>query len=95
MKIEEGNSLAVDAMSSAKMKISVELGNTMKTVKEVFEMGEGTILELDKLAGEPLDIKANGILFARGEAVVIDENFGVRIIEISGTQNSQDQKDPT
>jgi flagellar motor switch protein FliN/FliY len=50
-------------------------------VSEVFSIGDGTILELDKLAGEPLDVKANGVLIAKGEAVVIDENFGVRITE--------------
>jgi flagellar motor switch protein FliN/FliY len=45
-------------------------------------MGEGTVLELDKLAGEPVDILVNGKLIARGEVVVIDENFGVRVTEI-------------
>jgi len=82
MKIEESRSFVADALYSAKMKISVELGRTRKPVKEVFAMGEGTILELDKLAGEPVDILANGVRIAKGETVVIDENFGVRITEI-------------
>jgi flagellar motor switch protein FliM len=93
MKTEEVNSLTVDAMSSAKIRISVELGTTLKTVKEVFAMGEGTILELDKLAGEPVDVKANGVLFAHGEVVVIDENFGVKITEISAPPDSPNQKE--
>jgi flagellar motor switch protein FliM len=93
MKTEEVNSLTVDAMSSAAIKISVELGTALKTVKEVFAMGEGTVIELDKLAGEPVDVKANGVLFAHGEVVVIDENFGVRITEIAGTPDASGQKE--
>jgi len=73
------------------MKVSVELGTTSKTVKEVFAIGEGTILELDKLAGEPADVKANGVLIAYGEVVVINENFGVRITEIAGTSDASGQ----
>ena len=72
------------ALMKARMLVTVELGATAKTVSEVFCIGEGTILELDKLAGEPLDVKANGVLIAKGEAVVIDENFGVRVTEIIG-----------
>jgi len=86
MKPEECNSPAAEALSNAMMKVSVELGSTLKTVKEVFAMAEGTILELDKLAGEPVDVKANGVLIAYGEVVVIDENFGIRITEIAGTK---------
>jgi len=93
MKMEEGNSPAADALYSAMMKISVELGTTLKTVKEVFAIGEGTILELDKLAGEPVDVKANGVLIAFGEVVVIDENFGVRITEITRTSDAPDQRE--
>lgn len=91
MKMEEGNSPAADALFGAMMKISVELGSTLKTVKEVFAMGEGTILELDKLAGEPVDVKANGIIIAHGDVVVIDENFGVRITEIAATSDVSGQ----
>jgi flagellar motor switch protein FliM len=91
MKMENVNPLAADALSNAMIKISVELGTTLKTVKEVFEMGEGTILELDKLAGEPVNVMANGLLFAYGEVVVIDENFGIRITEIIGTKDAPDQ----
>jgi flagellar motor switch protein FliM len=82
MEMEKVNPLVRDALSRAMMKITVELGATFHTVKEVSSMGEGTIVELNKLAGEPLDVKANGVLIGYGEAVVIDENFGVRITEI-------------
>jgi flagellar motor switch protein FliM len=94
MKIEECNSSAAEALSNAMMKVSVELGSTLKTVKEVFAMAEGTILELDKLAGEPVDVKANGVLIAYGEVVVIEENFGIRITEIAGTNEELSKEIP-
>ena len=64
------------------MEMTVELGRTRKLIKEILSMGEGTIIELDKLAGEPVDILVNHKLIAKGEVVVIDENFGVRVTEI-------------
>jgi flagellar motor switch protein FliN/FliY len=64
------------------MEMTVELGRTKKLIKEILGMGEGTIIELDKLAGEPVDILVNHKLIAKGEVVVIDENFGVRVTEI-------------
>jgi len=83
MVLPNVNPLVADALANAGITISVELGSTAKSVKEVLGMGEGTIIELDKLAGEPVDVKANGVLIAKGEVVVIDENFGVRITEIA------------
>lgn len=64
------------------MEMTVELGRTKKLIREILSFGEGTIIELDKLAGEPVDILVNHKLIAKGEVVVIDENFGVRITEI-------------
>ena len=64
------------------MEMTVELGRTKKTIKEILGMGEGTIIELEKLAGEPVDILVNHKPIAKGEVVVIDENFGVRVTEI-------------
>jgi len=93
MDMSKINPVVADALSCAGITISVELGSTKKLVKEVLGMGEGTIVELDKLAGEPVDIKANGVLIARGEVVVIDENFGVRVVEIVGTLGSLDGKE--
>jgi flagellar motor switch protein FliN/FliY len=76
---ESGNiSLIMDVY----MEMTVELGRTRKLIKEILGMGEGTIIELDKLAGEPVDILVNHKLIAKGEVVVIDENFGVRVTEI-------------
>jgi len=67
------------------MEVTVELGRTKKLIKDILGMGEGTIIELDKLAGEPVDILVNHKQIARGEVVVIDENFGVRVTEILST----------
>ena len=64
------------------MEMTVELGRTQKQIKDILGMGEGTIIELDKLAGEPVDILVNHKPIAKGEVVVIDENFGVRVTEI-------------
>lgn len=64
------------------LNITVELGRTKLTLKEVMELGVGSLIELDKLTGEPVDVYVNNKLIARGEVVVIDENFGVRITEI-------------
>ena len=79
MGSEQGNiSLIMDVF----MEVTVELGRTKKTIKDILSMGEGTIIELDKLAGEPVDILVNHKPIAKGEVVVIDENFGVRVTEI-------------
>lgn len=64
------------------LQLTVELGRTEKSVKEVLDLVPGSIFELDRVAGEPVDIYVNGKLIAKGEVVVIDENFGVRITDI-------------
>jgi flagellar motor switch protein FliN/FliY len=64
------------------LKVTVELGRTHKQIKDILELSQGSIVELDKLAGEPVDILVNNKLIAKGEVVVIDENFGVRVIDI-------------
>ena len=76
---ESGN---IGLIMDVSMEMTVELGRTRKLIKEILGMGEGTIIELDKLAGEPVDILVNHKLIAKGEVVVIDENFGVRVTEI-------------
>ncbi len=64
------------------MTLTVELGRTTQLVQDILGLGEGSIIELDKLAGEPVDLLVNGKLIAKGEVVVIDENFGVRVTDI-------------
>lgn len=72
----------LDLILDVPLQISVELGRTNKTIKDILNFSQGSIVELDKLAGEPVDMLVNGKLFAKGEVVVIDENFGVRITDI-------------
>ncbi|CUH96097.1 Flagellar motor switch phosphatase FliY [Propionispora sp. 2/2-37] len=64
------------------LQVTVELGRTRKLIRDILDLAPGAVVELDKLAGEPVDILANGKLIAKGEVVVIDENFGVRITDI-------------
>ncbi len=76
---EQGN---IGLLMDVFMEMTVELGRTRRPIKWILGIGEGTIIELDKLAGEPVDILVNHKLIAKGEVVVIDENFGVRVTEI-------------
>jgi flagellar motor switch protein FliN/FliY len=64
------------------LEISVELGRTTMLVNDLLQLGQGSVIELSKLAGEPLEVFINGRLIARGEAVVVNEKFGVRITDI-------------
>jgi flagellar motor switch protein FliN/FliY len=73
---------SIDLLMDVSMRVSVELGRSRLTVEEVLQLGPGSVVELDKLAGEPVDILVNERLVARGEVVVVDENFGVRVTEI-------------
>lgn len=72
----------MDLLSSLQMNVTVELGRTQLTVAEVLALGSGSVVELDRLAGEPVDILVNDRIIARGEVVVVDENFGVRVVEV-------------
>jgi flagellar motor switch protein FliN/FliY len=72
----------LDLLAGLQMHVSVELGRTDLTVAEVLGLGPGSVVELDRVAGEPVDILVNDRLIARGEVVVVDENFGVRVVEV-------------
>lgn len=76
----------LDILMDIPLEISVELGRVKMLVKDVVELGSGSIVEIDKAAGEPVDVLVNGRLVARGEVVVIEDNFGVRITEILNPQ---------
>jgi flagellar motor switch protein FliN/FliY len=78
--VESNNNLGL--LMDVPMEVTVELGKTKKLVKEILELGSGSIIELDKLAGEPVDLLVNGKLIAHGEVVVIEENFGIRVTDI-------------
>jgi flagellar motor switch protein FliN/FliY len=64
------------------LKVSVELGRAKVVIKDLLQLGQGSVLELDKLAGEPLEVLVNGKLVARGEVVVVNEKFGIRLTDI-------------
>lgn len=72
----------IDLIMDVPLEVTVELGRTKKSIKEILEFAPGTIIELDKIAGEPIDVLVNGKLVAKGEVVVIEESFGVRVTEI-------------
>ncbi len=76
----------MDLLMGVALDVTVEIGSAKRKIKEVIEFGQGTVIELDKQAGAPVDIVVNGKLLARGDVVVIDDNFGVRITEILGTR---------
>ncbi|MDR0652976.1 MAG: flagellar motor switch protein FliN [Synergistaceae bacterium] len=72
----------LDLIVDIPVRITVELGRTRKTIGEVLALGPGSVVELNKMAGEPVDVLVNGKLIARGEVVVIDESFGIRVTEV-------------
>lgn len=79
---EKKSFIPINFLSDIPVRITVELGKTRKSVKEVLELKIGNVIRLDRQAGEPVDMLVNGKIFAHGEVVVIDENFGVRIVDI-------------
>jgi flagellar motor switch protein FliN/FliY len=72
----------INLIMDVPLQVTVELGRTRKLIRDILELAPGSVIELDKLAGEPVDLLVNGKLIAKGEVVVIDENFGVRITDI-------------
>jgi flagellar motor switch protein FliN/FliY len=73
---------SISLIKDVPLEVTVELGRTSKSISDILEFAPGTIIELDKIAGEPIDILVNGKFVAKGEVVVIEESFGVRIMEI-------------
>ena len=78
--LEEPRNLSI--VMDIPLEVSVELGRKRMSIRDILDLGAGAIVELDKIAGEPVDLLVNGRLVARGEVVVIEDNFGVRITEI-------------
>ena len=72
----------LDIIMDIPVKLSVELGRTRITIRQLLELAQGSVVELDGLAGEPMDILINGYLIAQGEVVVLDDKYGIRITEI-------------
>ena len=78
----DGGRRELDFILDIPLDVSAELGRTKLLINELLQLGQGSVVELDKLAGEPLEVYVNGKLVARGEAVVINEKFGVRLTDI-------------
>jgi flagellar motor switch protein FliN/FliY len=78
----EGEGASLDLILDVPLTVSVELGRVRMAVRELLALGAGSVIELAKLAGEPLDVLINGKPVARGEAVMVNEKFGVRLTEI-------------
>lgn len=78
----------IDLIMDVPLEVTVELGRANKSIKEILDFSPGTILELNKLAGEPVDVLVNGKFVAKGEVVVIEENFGIRLVEISNSDSN-------
>lgn len=72
----------MDFLLDVPLEISVELGRTRMLIKDLLQLGQGSVVEIDKLAGEPMEILVNNKLVARGEVVVVNEKFGVRLTDI-------------
>lgn len=77
----------LDLVMGVELNVSVEIGRTKKQVKDILNIVKGTIIELDRQAGEPVDVIVNGQLIAKGDVVVIDDNFGVRITKVLNNKN--------
>jgi len=77
-----GQSSNIDLLLDVTLPVSVQLGKTSMTIQELLEIGPGSVIELDKIVGSPVEILANNKTIAQGEVVVVDENFGVRITSL-------------
>ena len=75
-----------ELLMNVPLDVSIEIGQTRRKIKDIMAFAQGTVIELEKQAGAPVDIVVNGQLIAHGDVVVIDDNFGVRITEILGTR---------
>jgi flagellar motor switch protein FliN/FliY len=79
---QENQSRRLELLLDVPLDLSVELGRTRMSIQDLLNLSPGSVVELDKIAGEPLDILVNDRLIARGEAVVVNDKFGVRITDI-------------
>ena len=72
----------LDVILDIPVSISMEVGNTDITIRNLLQLNQGSVIELDRLAGEPLDVLVNGTLIAHGEVVVVNEKFGIRLTDV-------------
>ena len=81
--VQQANGTNIEILLDIPLEVSVEIGRTKMVIRDLVQLGPGSIIELDKLIGEPVDLLVNDNLIARGEVVVFDENFGIRITDIA------------
>ena len=84
-----GNGAALNLVKDIPLTLSIELGRARMTLKQLLELDQGAVVELDRMVDEPLDILVNGTLVAHGEVVVIDDTFGVRLTDVATTDSAQ------
>ncbi|OUV07455.1 MAG: flagellar motor switch protein FliN [Alphaproteobacteria bacterium TMED87] len=82
-KQERSSSENLKVLENIDVKLTVEVGNTELKIRDLLKLNEGSVVELDRLAGDPLDILANGTIIAKGEVVMVGERFGIRFTEVS------------
>jgi len=81
-KVEQATAKNIDFLLDIPLELTVELGRARLLIKDLLQLGQGSVVELEKLAGEPMEILVNNKLVARGEVVVVNEKFGVRLTDI-------------
>lgn len=84
-----GSGGGIELLSDVDLEVAIELGRTEMLVEDVLKLGQGSVVELDKLAGDPVDVHVNGRLVARGEVLVLNDNFCIRISEIVANLEEQ------
>ena len=82
----QGQTHSIDMLMEVILDVSIELGRTTMSIKDILALGVGSVIEVDKMVGDPVDILVNNKLIARGEVVVVDENFGVRISSVASAE---------
>jgi flagellar motor switch protein FliN/FliY len=89
--IGKAKSRSIEILNDVNVSIDVQLGTTKLTVREILELVEGSIIELDRVAGDPVDVYVNGLKFASGEIVVINESYGVRINDLVSEETGREE----
>lgn len=88
-KTKPSHSTNIDLLMDVSLRVSVELGRTRMQLAQILELQHGSVVELDRLAGDPVDIFVNDCMVARGEVVIVDDKFGVRITEMISTKSAK------
>jgi flagellar motor switch protein FliN/FliY len=81
-KLKAGDDVNLEVILDIPVTISMEVGSTKINIRNLLQLNQGSVIELDRMAGEPLDIKVNGTLIAHGEVVVVNEKFGIRLTDV-------------